>query len=355
VPVGIRSGGVRRFRFAFECCNVIFCRRGGVRSVLLAGHSGQNRVFGQPRHDNARGNGCLRAVELPEEAPEQFRAFRQFQIRPEEGAPVHKPPFAHEEEPEGKSAFGWGHARHIHVAAFRQDHALAFHRALDGLDLIPEHGGLFVIHGLGRVLHGVAQHIEQFTGAPGEEQFHAVYEGGVFFNGDVFRARRETLPYMVVEAGPDAVFKGPVHAAPQGEDPVDTLPCLAGRLSRGEGAEIAGVVAPGLTHDLKARIGGVLGDAEQDILLVVAQDDIVVRAVFLDEAGFEEQRFLFRGGGKRLQRGGVPDHGDRFRGQGRSVPEIGKDALAEVSGLAHIDDPSLRVLIDIDAGRGRKS
>ena len=214
MPVGIRSGGVRRFRFAFECCNVIFCRRGGVRSVLLAGHSGQNRVCGQPRHDNARGNGCLRAVELPEEAPEQFRAFRQFQIRPEEGAPVHKPPFAHEEEPEGKAAFGRGHARHIHVAAFRQDHALAFHRALDGLDLIPEHGGLFVIHGLGRVRHGVAQRIEQFTGAPGEEQFHAVYEGGVFFNGDVFRARRETLPDMMVEAGPDAVFEGPVHAAP---------------------------------------------------------------------------------------------------------------------------------------------
>ena len=66
---------------------------------------------------------------------------------------------------------------------------------------------------------------------------------------------------------------------------MDGLPCLAGRLPRGEGAEIAGVVAPGLTHDLKARIGGVLGDAEQDILLVVAQDDIVVRAVFLDEAG----------------------------------------------------------------------
>ena len=136
---------------------------------------------------------------------------------------------------------------------------------------------------------------------------------------------------------------------------MDGLPCLAGRLPRGEGAEIAGVVAPGLTHDLKARIGGVLGDAEQDILLVVAQNDIVVRTVLLDEAGFEEQRFLFRGGGKRLQRGGVPDHGDRFRGQGRSVPEIGKDALAEVSGLAHIDDPPLRVLIDIDAGRGRKS
>ena len=60
----------------------------------------------------------------------------------------------------------------------------------------------------------MAQRIEQFTGAPGEEQFHAVYEGGVFFNGDVFRARREALPDMMVEAGPDTVFEGPVHAAP---------------------------------------------------------------------------------------------------------------------------------------------
>ena len=50
----------------------------------------------------------------------------------------------------------------------------------------------------------------------------------------------------------------------------------------------------------------------------------------------------------------MPDHGGGFRGQGRSLPEIGKDALAEVAGLAHIDDPPLRVLIDIDAGRGRK-
>ena len=263
----------------------------------------------------------MRAVELSEEAPEQFGAFRQLQIGPEKGPPVHEPPFAHEQQAERKAALRRNHARDVHVAAFGQDHALAFHGALNGLDLIAVDGGLLVFHRFRGFGHGAAQGVHQLARTPGQQQFHAVYEGGVVFRRHVFGTRREALSDVVVEAGADAVLEGPVRTAPQGEGPVDGLPRFAGRLPRGERSEIAGVVAPGLAHHLKTRKGHVLGDAEQHVLLVVAQNDVVVRAVLFDQAGFEQERFLFRGGGKRLQRGGVADHGHRF---GRERPYRGK-------------------------------
>lgn len=69
-----------------------------------------------------------------------------------------------------------------------------------------------------------------------------------------------------------------------------------------------------------------------------------------------EQRLLFRAGGQGFQRGRVADHRDGLGRQGGNRSEIGEDASAQIAGLAHIDDASLRILVQIDArcrGQGR--
>ena len=158
----------------------------------------------------------------------------------------------------------------------------------------------------------------------------------------------------MVQAGPHPVFHRAIRAAPQREDTVNALPCLPRGLGGRERPEIARPVSfAHLAHHFQPGELIPLRKPEQHILLVVAQNDIVVRPVLLDQACLKQQGFLFRGGVQRVQRDGMPDH---RHGLGRELllrTEIGKDALAQVARLAHIDDFPQSVLVQIHSGRGR--
>ena len=56
-------------------------------------------------------------------------------------------------------------------------------------------------------------------------------------------------------------------------------------------------------------------EPEEHILLVVAQNDIVVRTVLLDQARFEQQSFFFRGGGQIFQADRMGQHGPGLGGK----------------------------------------
>ena len=156
----------------------------------------------------------------------------------------------------------------------------------------------------------------------------------------------------MVEAGAHAVLHGPVGAAAQGKGPVQQLPGLAGGQRGREGPEIAGPVAPGLAHHLQTGEGMLDVHAEEHVLLVVAQHDIVMGPVFLDEAGFQQQGFLFRGGGQEFDALRMGQHGFGLGGQAFGA-EIGEHASAQDARLAHIDDLALAVPVQIDTGRER--
>ena len=134
------------------------------------------------------------------------------------------------------------------------------------------------------------------------------------------------------------------------------LPGFPGGESCGERTEISCAVAFFHAPDyFQSGEGLLLRKPEHDVLLVVAQADVVVRTVLLDEAGLEKKRLLFRGGGEKLYARRTGRHGPGLGGELILGTKIGEHPLAQIAGLAHIDDPPLRVLIDIDAGRGRKS
>ena len=75
-----------------------------------------------------------------------------------------------------------------------------------------------------------------------------------------------------------------------------------------------------------------------------------MRPVFLDEAGFQQQGFLFRGGGQELDALRVGQHGFGLGGQAFGA-EIGEHAAAQDARLAHIDDLAFAVPVQIDTGR----
>ena len=183
---------------------------------------------------------------------------------------------------------------------------------------------------------------------------HAAGHVGIFLAAYAVGTGSKAQADVMVQAGPYPVSHRAVCTAPQGKDAMDTFPGFARGLSGGERPEIARAVPfAHLAHHFQPGEVIPLRKPEQHILLVVAQNDIIVRPVLLDQARLKQQRFLFRGGVQRFQRSRVPDH---RHGLGRELflrAKIGKDALAQVARLAHINDLAQRVLVQVHPRRGR--
>jgi len=74
--------------------------------------------------------------------------------------------------------------------------------------------------------------------------------------------------------------------------------------------------------------------------------------VLLDEVRFEEEGLADAAGEDVFQSLGALDHPDVSDVEGRA--EIRSDAVAQNIGLAHIEDPTLAVLEEVDARRARE-
>ncbi len=169
---------------------------------------------------------------------------------------------------------------------------------------------------------------------------------------DQLHAGGRALAHVVVQAGAHAVFHGPVRAAAQGKGAVDQLPGFPRVKRRSERPEIARAVASCPAHDFQTRERMLEVEPEENVLLVVAQHDIIVRPMLLDQARFQQQGLFFRGGGQIVQADSMGQHGPGLGGQAVR-PEVGEHAPPQNAGLAHIDDAAPAVLVQIYAGRER--
>ena len=122
----------------------------------------------------------------------------------------------------------------------------------------------------------------------------------------------------------------------------------------GKGSEIAGAVAADAAGHEDARIIFLDSDLDIRIGLVVAEHDIVMGMVFLDERIFQDEGFHFRGDDDGFQIGGMTDHGRYFRRPVGIVADVTGHAVAQVDGFADVNDLALFILPEIDAGLGRQ-
>ncbi len=297
----------------------------------------------------------MRAVELAQKAQQQFWGFLEAKARPQEGPTVQHRALAHEQHTKAQPAAGIHYAHHVQVAPARQHGGLALHGAFHGADLVAQYGGPFEFQRLGGGFHLPAQLPHQFARAAREQHFHPLHQRGVLVLRHVEHARGKALPYKMIQAGAHPVFQCPVRAAAQGKGAVDGLPRGAGRPGGGERAVVLGAVAPHGAYDVQARVGMLFLQAKEHVLLVVAQHDVVAGPVLLDKAGLQQQRLLFGGGAEGIQPFGLAQHGQGLGGLGRrgalgGLAKVGRDAFAQVLGLAHVQDAPGGVLVQVDAG-----
>ena len=117
-------------------------------------------------------------------------------------------------------------------------------------------------------------------------------------------------------------------------------------------AEVERAVFAQPARDVDARIFLKRGEADVRIGLVVAQQDVELRLVLLDEVVFERQRFAFVVHDDVIE---VGDFADQRTGLGvgpARLQEIGTDARAQRSGLADVEDCAQGVLEQVHPGLG---
>src|SRR5690606_313785 len=115
----------------------------------------------------------------------------------------------------------------------------------------------------------------------------------------------------------------------------------------GERAEVAGPVVLANPSELKAGPAFLRVDLDEEEALVVAEDDIVLGAVFLDQLSFQEDRLGLVADDVVLE---IPDAGDEgpgfvLRQSLSGGGEVMRQAFAEVPRLADVDDGAQTILV----------
>jgi len=119
--------------------------------------------------------------------------------------------------------------------------------------------------------------------------------------------------------------------------------------------------------EVDARVGLVRADRDVRVALVVAQPDVELRTVTLDQVGLEDQRLALARGDHHLDPVDVIDHLPRARmgvvarteglriALRQGCAEVREHALTERLGLPHVEHRIRFVPVHVDTGPIRKS
>ena len=159
---------------------------------------------------------------------------------------------------------------------------------------------------------------------------------------------------VVIQAGALVVAGDLAVAREIRENLAEHVERLIHRARIGERAKVARAVLLHLARRQHLGEGVLPVDLDVGIALVVLEPDVELGLVLLDEVTFQQQRFQFRVRRPDFQIGDLGNEPLRLGRQIRAGVKVRPDAVAQVDGLADVDDRPARVTVDIDAGASRQ-
>ena len=234
---------------------------------------------------------------------------------------------------------GAGQGDDIHLGVGVHDHLLAGRNPFNGLDLIPQQGRRLKIQPFRGRFHLFPQLLDDVLLAVSDHPQCALDRLVVGFTADLAAAHRHALADVGVQAGaPLAEVPGkfPV-AAGQQKTVLGHLHHLPHREGGGERADIVGIVIVLLQRRRDPRPGA-FGHLHIAVALVILEQDVVLRGVGLDLAGFQHQRLKLALTDNHIKGEGVGDHLGDLGVVGHPLPEILRHPGLQPLGLADIDD-----------------
>ncbi len=247
-----------------------------------------------------------------------------------------------------------GETDRVGVAAPDDLHRLRLLELIQPFERIPQLRGALVILHVTRRVHPLAQpgaHIERL---PRKKQEDIINHAPVILDTLIAHARRPAALDMKVETGPvRRLFRQMPGTGPYREDAADDLQRLPQRRDVGVGTEIAGARNRDAPDDQHARKRLGEGDGDLRIALIVAQPDVELRLVFLDECVLEQQRLRLCRNDDRLEVGDLPLQHLPLR-TALLVGEVVRDARPQIGRLPDVQNLPGGVFPDVDAGASGK-
>ncbi len=289
----------------------------------------------------------LRVVVLHERA-DHFAACRVARAGQEAFVTAQDAPAAHAEQLHHGVLARLREAEEVEVGLVRDVGALLGpEEFLGGLQAVAQAHGLLEVLFLRGFFHAVSQSGDDGPGAAFEEGADVVHGGGVLGGVGAVHAGAEAAAQVEVQAGARFVLHGQAGVLAQRVHGVHEVLDAPHGARVGVRAVVAGAVLEDAARDDEHR-EGLVREFQEGVVLVVLEEDVVVRAVLFDEVRFEHQRFDFVAGADEFEAGGF----------GRESPalaaclEVLVDAGAEVVGLADVDGHVRLAPEDVHAGGG---
>ena len=221
------------------------------------------------------------------------------------------------------------------------------------LQPVAQHRRLLEIHRVGGFGHRVAEPLLHRGRAAFEEVLRVAHQPGIVRLRYAIDAGRRAAPDLVEQARPRPVRKEAVGAASEQEGLLQRVERPTHRARAREGAVIAPLGAPRAAMLLNAREIMVGAQQDEGEAFIVAEQDVVRRAVTLDELRLEQQRLGLAVRRDDLHRARLRDHALQPLRQARDLGVIG-DAVFQRPRLADVQHLAARIEHPVDAGAYRQ-
>ena len=223
---------------------------------------------------------------------------------------------------------------HIDIAA-TGIHILLLLHMTNGSEPVAQLGGLFIIQVCRSLLHVLRQGARHLLVTAFKKRDGKAYLLAIILLADQPDTGRGTPANLVLQARTGAVAKIAVLAVTQQEYLFEQRQGFAHRRAARIRTEITrtGLLLATMKGNTRPGVGG--SDTDIGIGLVVAQQDIVRRSVFLDQRLLQQQRFCFAVRDRGFNRGNTRHQCACLRA-GDVRRKVAAKARAQVTGLADI-------------------
>ena len=306
----------------------------------------------------ARGGGVVGrglGVDLFEEAGDERGLVGVVGALDDPSAGAAHAPAAHVEDVDGGVELVGGQGEDVGVGAVGQDDGVALEDGAQGGDVVAQPGGGLEVEGGGGAAHLLLEVGDDGPGAPLHEGAQLQGHRAVVLLADPAHAGGRALVDVAQQAGAALGPGAAEHAGracAHGEDPHQLVDGLADGPGLDEGPEVAGAGLAGAPDRVEAGVGLPHRHRQVGVGLVVLEHDVEAGVELFDPRELEGEGLDLVAHDGPLHAGGGGDHLLGARVQVRQVLEVVGEAVAQVLGLAHVDDAAVRVREAVDAGGG---
>jgi len=242
-------------------------------------------------------------------------------------------------------------ADHVAVAPLHLEHHGGLLEALQPHHRVAQLRRALEVERLGRLHHPLLDAAQHLVGAPVEERDDLVDHRAVVGLRLEPDAGGLAAADVVVEAGAlRHLARHVVLAGPDREDPLHDVERAAHRRDVGVRPEVAATVAAQLTRHEDSRIRLLHRDLDVRVRLVVPEHHVVLRAVLLDQVLLEHERMRLVGHDDRLEVGDPLDEPAGLRIVGMLGREVAPNPRPQALRLADVQDAARGILPQVDAG-----